>query len=78
MVNLDPFALALGLNSGINDETSDVYDPTAGNNYQYDRGQFDFSVSWDINENVTLVTNINNLTGLNWVVFGDTMKQIAV
>jgi TonB-dependent receptor len=54
---------ALALNSGTNDETSAVFDPTAGNNYQDDRGQFDFSASWDINENVTLVTNINNLTG---------------
>jgi len=53
----------LALNSGTNDETSAVFDPTAGNNYQDDRGQFNFSASWDINENITLVTNINNLTG---------------
>ena len=54
---------ALALNSGTNDSTSALFDPTAGNNYQDDRGQFDFSASWDVNENVTLVTNINNLTG---------------
>lgn len=34
-----------------------------GNNYRDDRGQLDFSASWDINENVTLVGNATNLTG---------------
>jgi len=54
---------ALALNSSTNDQTSELYDPTAGNNYQDDRGQFDFSASWDINENFTVVTNVTNLTG---------------
>ena len=34
-----------------------------GNNYRDDRGQLDFSASWDINENITLVGNATNLTG---------------
>jgi TonB-dependent receptor len=34
-----------------------------GNNYRDDRGQLDFSASWDINEHVTLVGNATNLTG---------------
>ena len=34
-----------------------------GNNYRDDRGQLDFSASWDINENFTLVGNATNLTG---------------
>ena len=54
---------ALALNSSTNDETSDSFDPTAGNNYREDRGQLDFSASWDINEHFTLVGNATNLTG---------------
>jgi TonB-dependent receptor len=34
-----------------------------GNNYREDRGQLDFSASWDINENFTLVGNATNITG---------------
>jgi TonB-dependent receptor len=34
-----------------------------GNNYREDRGQLDFSASWDINEHFTLVGNATNLTG---------------
>ena len=34
-----------------------------GNNYRDDRGQLDFSASWDINEHFTLVGNATNLTG---------------
>ncbi len=34
-----------------------------GNNYRDDRGQLDFSASWDINENFTLVGSATNLTG---------------
>ncbi|MBQ4832051.1 TonB-dependent receptor [Pseudoalteromonas sp. MMG010] len=33
------------------------------NNYRADRGQLDFSASWDINEQVTMVANATNLTG---------------
>lgn len=54
---------ALGLNSSTSDETSDLFDPTAGNNYRDDRGQLDFSASWDINDNFTVVANATNLTG---------------
>jgi TonB-dependent receptor len=53
----------LALNSSTDDETSALYDPTAGNNYRDSRGQFDFSASWDIDEHFTLVGNITNLTG---------------
>ena len=54
---------ALALNSSTNDEASSSYDPTAGNNYREARGQFDVSASWNVNENITLVTNITNLAG---------------
>ena len=54
---------ALALDSSTDDETSPLFDPTSGNNYREDRGQFDFSASWDINKNVTLVANATNLTG---------------
>nr|WP_254722154.1 TonB-dependent receptor [Gilvimarinus xylanilyticus] len=42
-------------------------DPTAGNNYTEARGQLDFSVSYDINDNISLVGNATNLTGENTV-----------
>lgn len=32
-------------------------------NYRADRGQLDFSASWDVNENITVVANATNLTG---------------
>ncbi len=54
---------ALALDSSTNEESDPLFDPTAGNNYREDRGQFDFSASWDVNENLTLVTNVTNLTG---------------
>lgn len=56
---------ALGLNSSNNDDSRDAatYDVTAGNNYQNARGQLDFSASYDINENFTLVANAVNLLG---------------
>lgn len=54
---------ARALNDSTNDETADSYDATAGNNYRDDRGQFDFSASWEINDNVTVVSNISNLFG---------------
>ncbi len=54
---------ALALNSATNDETSASFDPTAGNNYRDDRGQLDFSASWDVNDYVTIATSITNLTG---------------
>ncbi|MCY4427444.1 MAG: TonB-dependent receptor [Halieaceae bacterium] len=53
----------LALNSNTNDETSPVFDPTAGNNYRDDRGQFDFSASWAVSDSTTVVANITNLTG---------------
>ncbi|QBY03685.1 TonB-dependent receptor [Thalassotalea sp. HSM 43] len=50
----------IGINSaGSIGEEDSVY----GNNYRDDRGQLDFSASWDINENFTVVANGTNLTG---------------
>lgn len=54
---------ARALNNSTNDEAAEDFDATAGNNYREDRGQVDFSASWDINEHFTVVTNITNLTG---------------
>ena len=55
---------ALGYNVfNQNDPTADNYDPTVGNSYREARGQFDFSVSYDINDNFTVVANAVNLTG---------------
>jgi len=54
---------ARALDSSTGEETDPAFDPTAGNNYRDNRGQFDFSASWDINENITLVGNATNLTG---------------
>lgn len=55
---------ALGYNVfNQNDPSADNYDPTVGNSYREARGQFDFSVSWDINDNFTVVANAVNLTG---------------
>ena len=42
-----------------------------GNNYRDDRGQLDFSASWDINENITLVGNATNLTGEPTIIKSD-------
>ena len=55
---------ALGYNVfNQNDPSADSYDPTVGNSYREARGQFDFSVSYDINESFTVVANAVNLTG---------------
>ncbi len=54
---------ALALDSSTDDESDPLFDPTSGNNYRENRGQFDISASWDVNENITLVTNMTNLTG---------------
>lgn len=43
------------------DETAD--DPTIGNNYREGRGQFDFSTSYDVTPQLTLVGTATNLTG---------------
>ncbi|WGO97042.1 TonB-dependent receptor [Saccharophagus degradans] len=53
----------LGLDSSTNDEESASYDRTAGNNYRDDRGQLDFSASWDVNDSVTLAASVSNLLG---------------
>ncbi|MFT2091081.1 TonB-dependent receptor [Paraglaciecola sp. 2405UD69-4] len=55
-------ALATGIYNRT-DPTADYFDPTLGNNYRDSRGQFDFSASYDVNDNVTLVANAVNLTG---------------
>ncbi|MDO6421821.1 TonB-dependent receptor [Saccharophagus degradans] len=54
---------ALGHNSTTNDSEDPLFDPTAGNNYRDDRGQLDFSASWDVNDSVTLAANVSNLLG---------------
>lgn len=54
---------ALALGSSTNDETDPNFDPTAGNDYRDDRGQLDFSASWDVNDSVTLAANVSNLLG---------------
>ena len=55
----------LALNNSTNDEDDPEFDATSGNNYRDDRGQFDFSASWDINDNITLVTNVTNFNRVN-------------
>ncbi len=42
---------------------ADADDVTRGNNYRDDRGQVDFSASYDINDNFTVVANVVNLLG---------------
>lgn len=54
-------ALATGIYNRTNPDEP-FFDPTLGNNYREARGQFDFSASYDINENITLVANAVNLT----------------
>ena len=53
---------ALGLNSSTSNETDPFYDSTSGNNYRDDRGQFDFSASYDVNDSYTVVASVTNLT----------------
>jgi len=55
-------ALATGVYN-LTDPDADYFDPTLGNNYRDARGQFDFSASYDINENITIVANAVNFTG---------------
>jgi len=50
------------LNDSTSDATSANYDATTGNNYRNDSKQLDFSASWNINDNFTLVGNVTNLT----------------
>lgn len=48
----------------INGEASIASDDSVyGNNYRDDRGQLDFSASWEINEHFTTVINATNITG---------------
>ena len=54
-------ALATGIYNRTNPDEP-FFDPTLGNNYRDARGQFDFSASYDVNENITLVANAVNLT----------------
>ncbi|MEO9944603.1 MAG: TonB-dependent receptor [Paraglaciecola sp.] len=42
---------------------ADADDVTRGNNYRDARGQLDFSASYDINDNFTVVANVVNLLG---------------
>lgn len=50
--------VAINADASVSDE-----DLVYGNNYRDDRGQLDFSASWDINEHFTVVGNATNLTG---------------
>jgi TonB-dependent receptor len=52
----------LVLDNSTSDSTDPLYDATTGNNYRDDTSQLDFSASWNINENFTVVGNVNNLT----------------
>lgn len=54
-------ALATGIYNRTNPEEA-YFDPTLGNNYRDARGQFDFSFSYDVNENITVIANAVNLT----------------
>ncbi|MER2492547.1 TonB-dependent receptor [Catenovulum sediminis] len=54
---------AIGQEVNENGETVDVFDKSEGNNYRNPTGQLDFSASYEINENFTVVTNVTNLTG---------------
>lgn len=54
-------ALATGIYNRT-DPSAANFDPTLGNNYRDARGQFDFSASYDFNENITLIANAVNLT----------------
>ena len=53
---------ARALNDNTNDESSLLFDVTAGNNYRESRGQLDLSASWAVNDNITVVGNVVNLT----------------
>ena len=44
-------------------EGDPAYDPTAGNSYDSDRGQLDFSASWNFSDTLTLVGSATNLLG---------------
>ncbi|MCI2283204.1 TonB-dependent receptor [Colwellia sp. MSW7] len=50
------------LDNSTSDSSDPEYDATTGNNYRDDASQLDFSASWNINENFTLVGNVTNLT----------------
>ena len=51
-----------GGEQGLGNDSSRV-DPTSGNSYREARGQLDYSVSYDVNDNLTVVGNAVNLTG---------------
>jgi len=53
---------ALALGNPTNEATDPEFDPTTGNVYEEDRGQVDFSVSYDVNDTLTFVANVTNLT----------------
>ena len=53
---------ARALNDNTNDESSLLFDVTAGNNFRESRGQFDLSASWAVTNNITVVGNVVNLT----------------
>ncbi len=55
-------ALGLNIKNSANPNAAG-YDYTVGNNYQNARGQFDFSASYEVTQNVTVVLNAVNLTG---------------
>lgn len=50
------------LGNATGDPTDPEFDPTTGNIFVEQRGQIDFSASWALNDSITLVTNVTNLT----------------
>ncbi|TQV80115.1 TonB-dependent receptor [Exilibacterium tricleocarpae] len=57
---------------------ADPDDPTMGNDYREDLEQWDFSATYDINDNFTVVANITNLTGESTVNTGATGTAFQV
>lgn len=52
---------ALALGSSTNDEADPLFDATTGSVFVEDRGQVDFSASYDLTDSITLVSNVTNL-----------------
>ena len=50
---------ALALGSSTNDSSDPLFDPTTGSVFVDDRGQVDFSASYDLTDSITLVSNLN-------------------
>ena len=51
----------LGLGSATTNESDPAFDRSAGNSYRDERGQLDFSASYDVNDSYTVVASVTNL-----------------